>query len=71
MFDKLVMRDICGYQVPAVEIDTPYGQVYAYKIKDEFIYEFPSGQDRLGAEKFFNENVVAIKTLMKIMQDRL
>jgi len=71
MFDKLVMRDICGHQVPAIEIDTLYGQIYAYKVKDEFIYEFPSGQARRGAEKFFNENVEAIKTLMKIMQDQL
>jgi len=71
MFDKLVMRDICGHQVPAVEIDTLHGPIYAYKIKDEFIYEFPSGRARHGAEKFFNENVEAIKTLMKIMQDRL
>ena len=71
MFDKLVMRDICGHQVPAVEIDTPHGQIYAYKIKDEFVYEFPSGQDRLGAEKFFNGSAEAIRTLMKIMRNQL
>ena len=71
MFDKLVMRDICGHQVPAVEIDTPHGQIYAYKIKDEFVYEFPSGRARYGAEIFFHKSVAEIKTLMKIMQDRL
>jgi len=71
MFDKLVMRDICGHQVPAVEIDTLHGQIYAYKIKDEFVYEFPSGRARRGAEKFFHKSAVEIKTLMKIMQDQL
>lgn len=71
MFDKLVMHDLCGRQVPAVEIDTPYGQIYAYKIKGELVYEFPSGRARSGAEKFFNESADAIKTLIKIMQDQL
>ncbi|HNW26651.1 MAG TPA: hypothetical protein PKI94_07680 [Candidatus Gastranaerophilaceae bacterium] len=71
MFDKLVMRDICGHQVPAVEIDTPHGQIYAYKIKDEFVYEFPSGRARRGAQKFFNGSAEDIKTLLKILQDQL
>lgn len=71
MFDKLVMRDLCGRKIPAVEIDTLHGQIYAYKINNELVYEFPPGQARPGAEKFFNENIEAIKTLMKIMQDQL
>jgi hypothetical protein len=71
MFDKLVMHALCGRQVPAIEIDTPHGQIYAYKINNELVYEFPSGRFRHGAQKFFNESAEDIKTLMKIMQDQL
>jgi hypothetical protein len=65
------MHNQYGRLVPAVEIDTPYGQIYVYKNKDKFTYELPSGRARHGAEKFLDESAEEIKALVDIIQNYL
>ena len=67
MFDRLVMHKSRSGKVPAIKIDTPYSQVYAYKAKNELKYEFPSGQAGGKARKFIAKSSEEIRTLILII----
>lgn len=71
MFNTLVMHKLQGREIPALKIDTPYGCVYAYKIKNEMIYELPSGRARGNAEKFISKSAEEVRALILVMQDQL
>lgn len=71
MFDSLVMHRSRSGKVPAIKIDTPYGQVYAYKAKDELKYDFPPGQAGGKARKFLAKSAEEVRALILIMENRL